>query len=110
MGLSKKKSGKKVKGRKNKKSRRMKKKGRNGKGKKKFGRQAAANTTACPTEDCFKRLLIFGPYYGNQARNFFRMSLRAKTQHEQKAKKLKKKGDYANVTSAVQGSTGGGGG
>merc|ERR1712212_849605 len=114
---------KKVKGRKNKKSRRMKKKsrkakknkskknkGRNGKGKKKFGRQAAANATACPTEDCFKRLLIFGPYYGNQARNFFRMSLRAKTQHEQKAKKLKKKGDYANVTSAVQGSTGGGGG
>merc|ERR1711872_662170 len=94
----KKKSGKKVKGRKNKKSRRMKKKsrkakknknkkGRKGKGKKKLGRQAAANTTACPSEECFKRLLIFGPYYGNQARNFFRMSLRAKTQHEQKAKK-----------------------
>jgi len=121
--LSKKKSGKKVKGRKNKKSRRMKKKsrkakknkdkknkGRKGKGKKKLGRQAAANTTACPSEECFKRLLIFGPYYGNQARNFFRMSLRAKTQHEQKAKKLKKKGDYGNVTAAVQGSTGGGGG
>merc|ERR1712142_1179868 len=109
--LSKKKSGKKVKGRKNKKSRRMKKKSRKAKkSKKKLGRQAAANTTACPSEECFKRLLIFGPYYGNQARNFFRMSLRAKTQHEQKAKKLKKKGDYGNVTAAVQGSTGGGGG
>merc|ERR1711872_125929 len=104
--------GKKKKG--DKRPRKKTKKAKNGKKNKKpkrpgkksnkiKGRQDAA---CAVTDECLEKMSVLGWWYGNRARNIFRMSARALDKSGMTKKKKEKKADFDGVLADVEGVSG----
>merc|ERR1712198_236734 len=67
------------------------------------GRQDAA---CAVTDECLEKMFVMGWWYGNRARNIFRMSARALDKSGMTKKKKEKKADFDGVLADVEGVSG----